>query len=96
MLLVADLLAYASHRLFHRGWLWRFHAIHHSSEHIDFMVSTRAHPVDMVFTRLFGLVPLYALGIVSTIGKDAGVIPLLVGHGARVRARRPRRATFEG
>jgi sterol desaturase/sphingolipid hydroxylase (fatty acid hydroxylase superfamily) len=77
--LVGEVGFYWGHRLSHEiPFLWRFHAIHHSSEHIDFMVSTRAHPVDMVFTRLLGLVPLYALGIVSPVGRDAGVIPLLI------------------
>ena len=69
---------YWGHRLTHSvPWLWRFHAVHHSAEHMDFLVNTRGHPVDMVFTRLCGLVPLYALGLAGT---DAGgaTVPALV------------------
>ena len=34
VLVVADLTQYTVHRLFHQvPWLWRFHAIHHSSRH---------------------------------------------------------------
>src|SRR5215210_3459526 len=30
LLLIADLLAYLTHRLLHAGALWRIHAVHHS------------------------------------------------------------------
>ncbi|HEV7817247.1 MAG TPA: sterol desaturase family protein, partial [Janthinobacterium sp.] len=51
---------YWGHRLSHQiPWLWRFHAVHHSAEHMYFLVNTRAHPVDIIVTRLFVLVPLY-------------------------------------
>ena len=45
ILLLADLLAYWSHRLFHGRWLWPFHAIHHSSKTVDWLSSVRLHPV---------------------------------------------------
>jgi sterol desaturase/sphingolipid hydroxylase (fatty acid hydroxylase superfamily) len=61
---VAETGFYWGHRLSHElPWLWRFHALHHSSEHLDFLANTRSHPVDMVVTRLCGLVPLYLLGL---------------------------------
>ena len=50
--------------------LWRFHAIHHSAEHVDWLVNTRAHPFDMVFTRLSGLTPVYLLGLAQTTGRQ--------------------------
>ena len=63
-LVVNDIGAYWYHRWSHvNPWLWRFHAVHHSAEHIDWLVNTRAHPVDMVFTRMAGLVPVYLLGL---------------------------------
>ena len=45
VLLLADLLAYWSHRLFHGSWLWPFHAVHHSSESVDWLSSVRLHPL---------------------------------------------------
>lgn len=57
---------------------WRFHAIHHSAEQIDFLVSTRAHPVDFVFTRICMLTPLDALGLVGTVHVTDGAIALAV------------------
>jgi sterol desaturase/sphingolipid hydroxylase (fatty acid hydroxylase superfamily) len=63
-MVVLDIGSYWGHRLSHEiPLLWRFHAIHHSAEHMDFMVHTRAHPIDMVFTRLCGTIPLYILGL---------------------------------
>jgi sterol desaturase/sphingolipid hydroxylase (fatty acid hydroxylase superfamily) len=66
-LIVAEFGSYFAHRWCHRSpYLWQFHAIHHTPEHIDWLVNTRAHPVDIVVTRLGGLVPLYLLGLDKT------------------------------
>jgi sterol desaturase/sphingolipid hydroxylase (fatty acid hydroxylase superfamily) len=63
-LIIADIGSYWYHRASHAlPFLWRFHAIHHSAEHVDWLVNTRSHPIDMVFTRLAGLVPVYLLGL---------------------------------
>lgn len=56
---VADLCEYAIHRLFHTvPWLWRFHAIHHSSKALDWIAGSRSHLVDDVVVRAFMLVPM--------------------------------------
>jgi lathosterol oxidase len=63
IVLLADLGEYTMHRLFHRvPWLWRFHAIHHSSEAIDWLAGSRLHLVDVVITRGFTFVPIALLG----------------------------------
>src|SRR5262245_32544203 len=51
VVLGSDLLVYWGHRLQHRvGFLWRFHAVHHSAEHLDWLAAHREHPVDSVYT----------------------------------------------
>jgi sterol desaturase/sphingolipid hydroxylase (fatty acid hydroxylase superfamily) len=76
---VAEVGFYWGHRAMHR-WpaLWRFHAVHHSAEQMDWLVNTRGHPVDLVLTRLCGLLPLYALGLARPGGEQTDWVPLLV------------------
>jgi sterol desaturase/sphingolipid hydroxylase (fatty acid hydroxylase superfamily) len=62
-LVVADLGGYAAHRAFHAvPCLWRFHAIHHSSEAMDWLAGSRLHLVDVVVTRAAAFSPLLLLG----------------------------------
>jgi sterol desaturase/sphingolipid hydroxylase (fatty acid hydroxylase superfamily) len=57
--LVADLAQYAIHRSFHMvPFMWRFHAIHHSSKALDWIAGSRAHIVEDVVVRGFILVPM--------------------------------------
>jgi sterol desaturase/sphingolipid hydroxylase (fatty acid hydroxylase superfamily) len=78
-LFVGEIGFYWGHRWTHKfPLLWRFHAVHHSAEHINFLVNTRAHPIDMVFTRLCGLPLLYATGLASTMGPHPALIPAMV------------------
>ena len=44
--LLYDIIQYWTHRLFHTGKFWPFHAIHHSPTEIDWMTSSRFHPVN--------------------------------------------------
>ena len=69
VLLVSDIGAYWGHRALHAyPWLWRFHAVHHSAEEMDWLVNTRAHPFDIIFVRFAGLAPVYLLGLAQTGG----------------------------
>ena len=57
--LVADLAEYFIHRAFHTvPFMWRFHAIHHSSKALDWIAGSRSHIVDDIAVRAFILIPL--------------------------------------
>ena len=63
VIVLSDLGFYWTHRMFHAvPWLWRFHAIHHSIEELDWLAAARVHPVDQILTKGVSLVPLVALG----------------------------------
>ncbi len=78
-MVIAEAGFYWGHRWSHQwAWLWRFHAIHHSPTEMDWLVNTHAHPVDLVFTRLCGYIPLYLLGLAHGGGRSVDPVPLLV------------------
>lgn len=63
MVLVADFTQYWVHRTFHAvPLLWRFHAIHHSAEEMDWLAGSRLHLVDVIVTRGLTYVPIFVLG----------------------------------
>ena len=62
-LLGNDFVMYVTHRLFHSAQLWRFHAVHHSSEQLEWVSAGRFHPVDQIFHSLLADVVMLLLGI---------------------------------
>lgn len=78
-LIVGEIGSYWAHRWSHENsLLWRFHAIHHSAEEIDWLVNSRVHPVDIVFTRLCDMVPMYILGLAQPLANNLDLVPVLV------------------
>jgi sterol desaturase/sphingolipid hydroxylase (fatty acid hydroxylase superfamily) len=70
---------YWGHRWSHEiPYLWGFHSIHHSAEEVDFLVNSRAHPVDMALSKFCGLVPIYVLGLGGPLGAEGSVVPVLL------------------
>lgn len=56
---VADLAEYIVHYAFHKvPFLWRFHAVHHSSKALDWIAGSRSHFVDDTLVRGLVLAPL--------------------------------------
>lgn len=75
----AQLGTYWAHRWSHEvPFLWRFHAIHHSAEEMDFLVNSKAHPLDMVFTRLCGFFLIFILGLAQTPTQAGDMLPFII------------------
>ncbi len=63
LLLLSDLCFYFAHRMCHAvPILWQFHAVHHSSEHLDWLATYRVHPVDQVLNSTVIALPVIVLG----------------------------------
>jgi sterol desaturase/sphingolipid hydroxylase (fatty acid hydroxylase superfamily) len=84
ILLLADVLAYWTHRLFHARWLWPFHAIHHSSTAVDWLSSVRLHPVNDAVARVVQVLPLYWLGF--NAAALAAAVPVLTFYALLLHA----------
>lgn len=63
IMLLTDFLQYWLHRAFHRSsWLWKFHAVHHSAQRMDWAAGARMHVLEIVILRGFTIIPAYVLG----------------------------------
>jgi sterol desaturase/sphingolipid hydroxylase (fatty acid hydroxylase superfamily) len=72
VLLLGDLVVYWAHRASHRvPLLWRFHRVHHTAEHLDWLAAYREHPVDGIYTQLLLNAPALLLGF--PLGTIAGM-----------------------
>jgi sterol desaturase/sphingolipid hydroxylase (fatty acid hydroxylase superfamily) len=67
IMFLTDFVQYWVHRLFHQiPFLWKFHAVHHSAQAMDWMAGSRMHLVEIVALRGFTVIPMYALGYGET------------------------------
>lgn len=63
VIFLSDFCVYWGHRLQHRSsFLWRFHSVHHSAEHLDWLAAHREHPLDTVYTLTLINLPAFVLG----------------------------------
>jgi len=62
ILIIGDFISYWMHRAFHQGWLWRFHAIHHSSVDLDWLSSVRLHPINEMVQKSVQILPFVIFG----------------------------------
>jgi sterol desaturase/sphingolipid hydroxylase (fatty acid hydroxylase superfamily) len=63
VIVLSDLFVYWGHRLQHQvDFLWKFHSIHHSAEHLDWLAAHREHPLDGLYTQTLINLPAFLLG----------------------------------
>ena len=83
-LVVSDFMLYWSHRYFHGASLWRYHAIHHSSEEVEWISAARFHPVNLFLGTVAVDVVLLVAGISPNVMIWLG--PFTIFHSAFVHA----------
>ena len=83
-LVASDLMLYWIHRAFHGGGLWKYHAVHHSSEEIDWISAARFHPVNLFLGTVLVDVALLLAGISPNVMLWVG--PFTIAHSAFVHA----------
>jgi sterol desaturase/sphingolipid hydroxylase (fatty acid hydroxylase superfamily) len=84
MLLLGDFIAYWMHRGFHGRTLWKFHAIHHCSQDLDWMSAVRLHPLNDWLTRWVQASALVVLGF--SPGALAAYVPFLTFYAVFLHA----------
>lgn len=63
ILFVVDITTYWIHRSLHEvPALWKIHAVHHSTEEMDWLASSRLHVVELLTTRITGYLPIFIFG----------------------------------
>jgi sterol desaturase/sphingolipid hydroxylase (fatty acid hydroxylase superfamily) len=62
-LVASDFLLYWFHRLYHGAAMWKYHAVHHSSQEVDWISAARFHPVNILFGTVIVDVALLLAGI---------------------------------
>lgn len=73
VVLLSDFFIYWAHRLQHsNAFLWRFHSVHHTAEHLDWLAAHREHPLDSIYT--IGIINLPAVLLGFPLETIAGLV----------------------
>jgi sterol desaturase/sphingolipid hydroxylase (fatty acid hydroxylase superfamily) len=80
----ADVMNYWIHRAFHGSAMWKYHAVHHSSEDLDWVSAARFHPVNIFLGTVATDVVLLLAGISPNVMSFLG--PFTIAHSAFVHA----------
>lgn len=83
-LVLSDFMLYWLHRMYHGGAFWKYHAIHHSSEEVEWISAARFHPVNLFLGSVAVDVVLLMAGISPNIMLWVG--PFTTFHSGFVHA----------
>ncbi len=63
IMLFTDFVQYWLHRVFHRvPALWKFHAVHHSAQQMDWIAGARMHFIEIIVLRSVTAIPMFSFG----------------------------------
>jgi len=83
-LVCSDFLSYWNHRIFHGTHLWKYHAVHHSSDELEWISAARFHPINLFLGSVAIDVVLLLAGISPNVMLWIG--PFTTAHSAFVHA----------
>jgi sterol desaturase/sphingolipid hydroxylase (fatty acid hydroxylase superfamily) len=83
-ILASDFLCYWIHRALHSPRLWKYHAIHHSSDELDWISAERFHPVNLLLGSVAVDVGLLVAGFSPNV--MIFIIPFTVAYSGFVHA----------
>jgi len=67
IMFLTDFVQYWLHRFFHQTpFLWKFHAVHHSAQAMDWLAGSRMHVMEIIVLRGLTIIPMYILGFSET------------------------------
>jgi sterol desaturase/sphingolipid hydroxylase (fatty acid hydroxylase superfamily) len=66
VLFIQDIMMYWVHRMFHGTAMWKYHAIHHSSEQLDWLSALRFHPVNVIISSILTGAIVFLMGFSPT------------------------------
>lgn len=79
-----DIILYWTHRMFHGARMWKYHAVHHSSEELEWISAARFHPINLFLGSVLADVVMLIAGISPNVFVVLG--PLTIAHSAFVHA----------
>ena len=83
-LAASDFMMYWNHRVFHGATMWKYHAVHHSSQELDWISAARFHPINLFLGSVMIDVVLLLAGISPNVMLLVG--PFVTAHSAFVHA----------
>jgi len=68
VMFLTDFTQYWVHRLFHQvPFLWRFHAVHHSAQTMDWLAGARMHFFEVIILRAVTATPMLVIGFEPSV-----------------------------
>ena len=87
-IVLVDCWQYWWHRINHRvGFLWRFHAVHHSDADLDASSGIRFHTVEIILSMIarMAVLPLIGITVPQLLLYEVASLPIILFHHSNVR-----------
>ena len=87
-IVLVDCWQYWWHRINHHvGFLWRFHAVHHSDADLDVSSGVRFHTVEIILSMIarLAVLPLIGVTIPQLLVYEVASLPIILFHHSNIR-----------